>query len=107
MSILGPGGLGRIPIASSAAASAQTPANADEVNANRETARAHSDEDRLANRELGDNLETQVADRDPDGRLPWTARRSPQQEDEENDAASKRKAPSPDPDIGGKLDVDA
>ena len=111
MSILGPGGLGRIPLASSAAASAQVPANTDEVQANRDTAKLHADQVQLSNRELGEGLETetsgeQISDRDPDGRLPWTFRHPPAQEEGQPNQESEKKPASPDSDLGRALDVD-
>ena len=111
MSILGPSGMGRIPLASSAAASAHTPANTDEVQAQRDQARLHSDEAKMAARAHGDEFETetahgQVSDRDPDGRLPWTIRRAPGQEEEEPEGEPEKKPTSPDSESGRALDVD-
>lgn len=113
MSILGPSGMGRIPIASSAAASAQNTNNIDEVQADRDQARLHSDEAKMAARAQGDEFETeaahgQVSDRDPDGRLPWTIRRAPGHPDDEESEEEKtgKSPPAPDAESGRTLDVD-
>lgn len=117
MSVLGPGSLGRIPLASSVAAGAQKPANLDEVQALREAARAQADEVQLTAHTLGEaealeseTSEQQIADRDPDGRLPWTARRgAPHPDGEEESSADRGRHPPPPPgeERGQTLDLDA
>src|SRR5260370_31487142 len=78
MSVLGPGSLPALGLASAAAAANQkrVPELSDRDKADQALQKLQADEARLANRDLDDSIETdfshgQVSDRDSDGRLPW------------------------------------
>jgi hypothetical protein len=115
MSILGPGSLPALGLASAAAAANQqrVPELADRDKADQAQQKLQADEVRLANRDLDDSIETdfshgQVADRDSDGRLPW---QHPDGGAGGEDASAEEHQPprahDPQDECGQSLDVDA
>ncbi len=115
MSILGPGSLPALGLASAAAAVNQqrVPELSDRDKADQAAQKLQADEVRLANQDLDDSIETdfshgQVSDRDTDGRLPW--QHPNEGADGEEPSAEEDKPPrihDPEDESGQSLDVDA
>lgn len=115
MSILGPAGFGAIGLAGSIAGSQQrAPAATDRMKADEAARKLIADDNRMANRDLDDSIETelshgQVGDRDPDGRLPWQFPGGQPQEESEQEADETTQKPklSDSVELGRNLDLNA
>ena len=114
MSILGPGSLPAIGLASSAAASQQrAPSLVDRDKLDQALQKFQADEVRLNERDLDDSIETefshgQVGDRDSDGRLPWQDPAAGGGNEESTEPVVENpRARDPHDDRGQTLDVDA
>ena len=115
MSILGPGSLPALGLASSAAAASQqrVPELADRDKSEQAAQKLAADEARLADRDLDDSIETefshgQVADRDSDGRLPWQGSAGGKEgEGSSTEDFEPPRVPDPQDHRGHALDVDA
>jgi hypothetical protein len=106
MSILGAGGLGGLPLASSIAGSLRNNAAADDrTKAEQATQKFQADENKAAN--LSEDVEEMEfsADRDVDGRLPYTARRRRKGGSEGED--SQPRAADAEGERGSSLDLEA
>lgn len=86
MSVIGPGSLGAIHLAGSAAGSQRTQAGDDDVKASAADRKMQADRDRQAAASHEDVAEADLmSERDADGRLPW----SYEEEDLQQDSASE------------------
>ena len=105
MSILGAGGLGGLPLASSIAGSLRSNKADDRTKAEQATQKMQADEQKAAsNQEDVEEMEFS-ADRDVDGRVPYTVRRRRKGQSEGDD--SPPRPPDPEGDRGGSLDLEA
>lgn len=82
MSIVGNASSASVNLIASFAGTLRNSADADRILANQAAQKSHADIVRISEPDLTDDLETdtshgQVADRDADGRLPWTFRGPP------------------------------
>lgn len=106
MSILGAGGLGGLPLASSIAGSLRNNAAADDrTKAEQATQKMQADEQKAASHQEDVEEMEFSADRDVDGRTPYTVRR--RRKGQSENADSPPRPPDPEGDRGGSLDLEA
>jgi hypothetical protein len=106
--------MGPIGLPGAAAGSQQLPPSAESrIKAESAARKAQADQARLGTRDLDDSVETdfshgQVADRDPDGRLPWQAPGGqPDQQQPESEEAEPAAGSDSQAETGRVLDLDA
>ena len=111
MSVLGPLSTSATNIAASILGTLRNPVEADRIKAEQAIQKMHADIVQLSEPGLADELESelshgQVADRDADGRLPWTF--GEQRSDAEDQPEPQQRTESADPDGRGQtLDLNA
>lgn len=113
MSILGPSSMA-INVAASIAGTMRNPVESDRIKADQAQQKMHADVVQLSTPDLADDLESdlshgQVADRDADGRLPWSFGEQRQEDDADQSSTEPASGRTPDEtdERGQTLDVNA
>ena len=109
MSAIGPGNIGALNLAGSAAGAQRAEADTNQNRADAAGRKFQIDQKKLSSQSLDDVAETELSsERDPDGRLPYERNHSEQSERDNSDAKEKSdRAPDAFGDRGNSLDLEA